>query len=140
MKNLVFIWALFCAVQLTGQGVVGTWKTIDDDSGEAKSYIQLSIDANGVLSGTVTKLLQKSEETVCDKCSGDLYNKKVVGMAVLRGLKLKDGYYQGGTILDPTNGKTYKCKLWVKDGDANMLEVRGMLGPFYRTQFWVRVP
>jgi uncharacterized protein (DUF2147 family) len=44
--------------------------------------------------------------------------------------------YADGEILDPNNGKIYRCKLWLEGKD---LKLRGYLGPFYRTQTWVRV-
>jgi uncharacterized protein (DUF2147 family) len=119
--------------------VAGVWKTIDDETGEAKSHVEISISSDGLLSGKIVKLLQKPETTLCDKCSGDLNNKPVMQMVILKDMKLKDGYYQGGTILDPNNGKSYKCKLWLKSGETNTLEVRGSIGPFYRTQQWYRV-
>jgi uncharacterized protein (DUF2147 family) len=141
MKRLLFaaFLALFTMCMATAQSVVGTWKTIDDETNSAKSHIELTLSADGVLTGKVIKLLAKPETTVCDKCTGALKDKLVIGMDVLQNMKEKDGYYQGGTILDPTNGKTYKCKLWLKSGDGNTLEVRGSLGPFYRTQKWYRI-
>ena len=44
--------------------------------------------------------------------------------------------YAGGTIMDPDNGKTYKCKMWVK---GDVLTSRGYIGFLYRTQQWFRV-
>jgi uncharacterized protein (DUF2147 family) len=130
---------LFSIGFISAQAEAGVWKSMDDETNTAKSHIEITISPDGILTGKIIKLLQKPETTLCDKCSGALYNKPIVGMYVLQGMKLKDGYYQGGTILDPNNGKTYKCKLWVKAGDDNTLEVRGSIGPFYRTQKWYRV-
>ena len=61
-------------------------------------------------------------------------------MTILEGVK-RDGaqnHWEGGTILDPNNGKVYKVRLTPKDG-GKTLEVRGFIGPFYRNQTWVRV-
>jgi uncharacterized protein (DUF2147 family) len=125
-------------VLLHGQ-VTGTWKTIDDETGEAKSHVEINISSDGVLSGKIVKLLLNPETTLCDRCPGDLKNKPVMQMVILKDMRLKDGYYQGGTILDPNNGKSYKCKLWLKANEPNVLELRGSIGPFYRTQQWYRV-
>ena len=48
--------------------------------------------------------------------------------------------WDGGTILDPNNGKVYKVRLTPTDG-GRQLEVRGYMGlPLLgRTQTWVRV-
>ena len=49
------------------------------------------------------------------------------------------GEYDGGEILDPDNGNTYRCRMRVL-GDK--LDVRGYLGIslFGRSQTWVREP
>ena len=62
------------------------------------------------------------------------------GMAIVEGGKKNadETYWDGGTILDPNNGKTYKVRLTPKDG-GKTLEVRGYIGPFYRNQTWQRV-
>lgn len=45
----------------------------------------------------------------------------------------------GGEIIDPDNGKVYKCKMAVKD-NGKKLEVRGYIGvPLLgRSQTWLR--
>ena len=43
-----------------------------------------------------------------------------------------------GTILDPNNGKVYDVRMVPIEG-GKRLQVRGYIGPFYRTQFWDRV-
>jgi len=48
--------------------------------------------------------------------------------------------WDGGEILDPNNGKTYKVRLTPADG-GKKLDVRGYIGAplFGRTQTWIRV-
>ena len=62
-------------------------------------------------------------------------------MEIIRGGKASSDspWYEGGQILDPDNGKTYRLKLRVSD-DGKSLLVRGFIGPFYRTQVWQRAP
>lgn len=139
LKNTFLLIGLLFANWAFAQNVTGVWKTIDDETGRAKSHVELKVGSDGVLIGTIVKLLEKPETTVCEKCSGDLKGKRVISMAIVQNMRQKDGYYQGGTILDPNNGKSYKCKLWLAAGDPNTLEVRGSIGPFYRTQKWYRV-
>lgn len=137
---------MFCAVfMLTAfmaqsQTVIGTWKTIDDETGEAKSHVQL-YEENGKVYGRVTELLRKNTDPnrICDKCTDDRKNQKVKGMQIVRDMQLKSGMYQSGTILDPEKGKVYGCKFWLESGNGNVLVVRGSIGPFYRTQKWYRV-
>jgi uncharacterized protein (DUF2147 family) len=45
-----------------------------------------------------------------------------------------DDEFAGGTIIDPNNGKIYRCKVWL---EGNNLKLRGYLGPFFRTQTWL---
>lgn len=139
MKNILFLSvALFLSSSLHGQSITGTWKTIDDETNEAKSYIDLFM-GDGKLYGKVSKLLKSAPDKRCDKCPGERKDQPILGMIVLVNMKEKEGYWQSGDILDPEKGKWYSCKMWIKDGDPNTLVVRGYIGPFYRTQYWYRV-
>ena len=70
----------------------------------------------------------------CVDCKGKLKNQPIVGMHIVDGATLSDNAYQG-SIVDPKNGKEYRAKLWLENG---VLNVRGYLGPFFRTQVWKR--
>ena len=127
-----------CFAQMTP---VGTWQTLDDKTKEAKSEVQIT-EASGVLNGKITKLLRKEakQDLVCDECTDDRKGKPVLGMEILRGVKKVDGkdVWEDGKVLDPENGKTYAAKLTPIEG-GKKLEMRGSIGPFGRTQTWVRV-
>ena len=119
--------------------IIGTWQTIDDESGQPKSVVEV-FEKNGTLSGQVVEIhLQPWEgnDPVCIKCPDDLKNEKVVGMAILSDFHKNDnGKWAGGKIMDPSNGQTYNSTVWLED--ENTLKVRGFLGPFFRTQEWKR--
>lgn len=144
MKTLLSL-LLLPVVAMTGlraDDIAGTWMTIDDETGRARSYITIRVD-DGVASGKIDKIIaiKPGEKTdpLCTECKGDEYNKPVVGMTILRGLR-RDGHeWLGGTILDPNNGKTYKCKVKAENG-GQVLRVRGYVGfsLLGRTQFWRR--
>ena len=124
-----------------GPSPVGTWKTIDDKTGKVKSVVQIA-EANGELQGKVEKVFSppaESENPVCDKCAGERKDKPVIGMTIMWGLKQDGDEYTGGQILDPAEGKIYKCKIKVEDG-GHKLHVRGFIGfaLIGRTQTWVR--
>ena len=139
MKKILFICcAILCSMTLPAQNLVGTWKTIDDETKEAKSYVQL-YEENGQLKGKVIKLLKSDPNRICTECPGERKGKPILNMVVVENMQLKDGYYQGGSILDPEKGKWYTCKMWLKDGDPNALVVRGYISFLYRTQYWYRV-
>jgi len=123
-----------------GSNVVGKWKTIDDSSGEPRSIVEV-FERGGKVYGKITKLYRKAGEDpdpVCDECDQEdpRYLKKIIGMEIIAGLTRDDNEYGDGDILDPENGKVYRCKIWVED---KQLKVRGYLGPFYRTQSWRKV-
>jgi len=118
----------------------GLWRTVDDETQQAKSHVRL-VEAGGVLVGRIEKLLDPaSHDAKCDKCSDARKGQPVLGMTIVEGAKknVAEPYWDGGTILDPNNGKTYKLRLTPKDG-GKLLEVRGFLGPFYRNQTWIRI-
>lgn len=116
--------------------VEGYWQTIDDHSGKAKSIVRI-YEEDGQFMGQIVDLLLKPDDSVCKECKGDLLNQPIVGMTILQGLEKKGDEYSGGEILDPENGKTYRCKVWL-DGDN--LKVRGYIGFLFRTQTWYKVP
>ena len=139
MKKLFLLLTAITLTQVLGaQTILGTWKTIDDATKEAKSYVQL-YEQNGKVFGKITKLLVSSPDRKCDQCPGARKDQPILNMVILENLTMKDGFYQDGQILDPEKGKWYTCKVWLKEGDPNALQLRGYLGFFYRTQTWYRV-
>ena len=140
MKKLLISTALFaCSLAALAQMTpVGLWRNVDDKTGETKGEIRIS-DKGGVLSGVVERVLVDDPETTCVKCTDDRKDKPKVGLEIIRGAKKADAdnTWVDGNILDPENGKVYKLKLEPLDG-GKKLQVRGYIGPFYRTQVWVR--
>lgn len=120
---------------------VGLWKTIDDETKAAKSYVRVT-ESGGVLSGKIEKLLDPSkQDSKCDKCTDARKDQPVLGMTIFSGPKQSGDdktVWEGGEILDPNNGKTYKMRVRVLDG-GKKLEVRGYIAFFYRNQEWQRV-
>lgn len=125
--------------QATPATPVGLWKTIDDETKQERSYVRISESA-GVLSGKVEKILDPSKQDGrCEKCTDARKGQLVLGMTIVEGVKKNadEPYWDGGTILDPNNGKTYKVRMTPRDG-GKALEVRGFIGPFFRNQTWLR--
>ena len=126
---LVSVW---CGAQ---PAIVGKWVTVDDDTDEAKAVIEIFED-KGAYYGKIVKLfLADNPDPVCDKCppEDDRYLQKIIGMEIIKNLKKEGEEYIDGNILDPEDGKVYRCKLWF---EGARLVVRGYWGPFYRTQTW----
>lgn len=121
---------------------IGTWKTIDDDTHEAKALVEIS-EHDGVLSGRITQLFRKpgeDQDPRCEPCQGERHTQRVLGMTILWNMHRDGEAWDGGEILDPEEGKVYRCTLHAVDGGAK-LEVRGYIGISLlgRTQVWERV-
>jgi len=117
--------------------VTGKWKSFDDETLEVKSVVEI-FEKGGKYYGRIVKLFQKPSEDpdpVCAECDAEdpRFNKKIIGMEILKDMKKSGAEYSEGTILDPQNGKVYRCKIWIENKD---LKLRGYLGPFFRTQTW----
>lgn len=142
MKNANILLILTSALlwPLPGQtqaDIFGKWKSIDDKSGEAKSIIEIYNQQDKAF-GKITQLLQPDPDDpdpLCDKCKDYRKDKRIIGMNIITDM-VKDGKeWIDGEILDPENGKVYRCKLWIED---NTLKVRGYVGFIYRTQTWYK--
>ena len=135
---------LFAALAHAQTTPAGLWKTIDDETKKEKSLIRIT-EAGGVFSGKLEKLLDPATpaDAVCEKCSDERKGKPLLGMTLVKGVRQSDGdkaLWDGGEILDPNNGKTYKVRMTPAEG-GKTLAVRGYIGAplLGRTQTWYRV-
>ena len=121
---------------------MGTWRSFDDKTGEAKSQIVI-VERDGMLSVRIERLLRPGADPAarCTECSDERKDQPLVGLEIIRGARASaDGtVWEGGKILDPENGKSYTLRLTPAD-EGRKLDVRGSIGPFGRTQTWQRVP
>lgn len=138
MKAIYTILLLALSLSVSAQSVLGKWKTIDDETGKPKSVVEIYKNGN-TYEGKIIKLFTKegaNPDPICDKCDKDdpRYNKKVLGMVIIKDMEMDDGELEDGTILDPKKGEVYDCKIWV--GEDGKLNVRGYVMFIYRTQTW----
>ena len=126
------------AVPATAETIVGRWNTVDDKTGKVRSEVNI-YEQGGKVFGKIVALADPTDTDgkprVCEKCAGADKDQPVVGLVIIRDLAPSGERYKGGTIMDPEDGKVYRAELWVEGG---ALKVRGYLGPFYRTQTWVK--
>lgn len=123
------------------QSCVGKWITVDDETGKKKSIVEF-YKKDEKLYGKITYMYPQSGQdpnAKCTKCAGDRKNQPVLGMQIVRGMKWNGSEWDEGTILDPENGKIYSAKIWLDPENKDRLNMRGYLGPIYRTQRWIRV-
>ena len=135
--------ALACAASpVLAQGnaatPVGLWKTIDDDTKQAKALIRVT-ERDGLITGRIEKILTDKADAKCELCTDERKDKPVQGMTIVTGMKRDGEHWSGGQILDPNNGKVYRSQMKLVDGGRRM-EVRGYIGTplLGRTQTWHR--
>lgn len=137
-----FTTTIFASSQPTNSPV-GYWKTVDDVTGKPKSIVHIWKADNEALMGKVIKLFPSkrvAQNKFCTACDGEQRNKPIVGMVILSGLKANQAQWNKGHILDPENGRTYKCSVRVAD-NGKQLNVHGYVGiPLLgRSQTWQRI-
>lgn len=138
-KTMAIIAFLFLVGEISAQqSFTGTWKTIDDGTNQPSGHVEIYKNGNAYF-GKVVKMIKDPSDTKCSKCTGSRHNQPILGMVMLENMLLDDDELKDGKILDPGNGKWYTCKMWLKEGNPNVMVVRGYLFGFYRTQYWYRV-
>jgi uncharacterized protein (DUF2147 family) len=156
MKRTVLILAFFLVSAATpvfsgdGDAVLGVWAT-DPDGGGGQAHVEIFAEGDR-FAGKIVWLEQplytaededdEEGEPKVDKNNPDpaLQSRPIVGLRMLEGFRYDGkGMWHKGTIYDPDNGKTYKCK--VRFGDDGILKVRGFIGfsMMGRTSEWTRV-
>ena len=145
MKRIGFV--LFLSLLIAqafaedAQKIAGVWW-----NAEKTSKIEVK-EENGKFIGTVIYI--KPEKYVNGEPEKDLKNPDVklrsrsrLGLQILSGLKFNesDKQWQGGSIYDPENGKTYDCYAWFEK-DQNVLTLKGYVAGIKwlgRSTTWVR--
>ena len=138
-KNEFLLIFIFLVQFSFSQNVIGKWKTIDDETGKEKSIVEV-FERNGKIYGKVLEILEpENKNKKCDQCEGDDKSKPIQGLLIIKGLTKEDNEFTNGKILDPKNGKLYKCSISLEGKDK--LKVRGYVGfsLIGRTQYWYRV-
>ena len=138
MKSVFLLVTLMFFTFGSAQSVFGKWKTVDDETGEEKSIIEI-FEKNGKVFGKVIEILTNNPDAVCSKCEGTEKNQPILGLHLIKEMTKDGKYYKNGTIFDPNKGKKYKCRLYVDPEKPNQLQVRGYIGFLYKSQYWIRV-
>jgi uncharacterized protein (DUF2147 family) len=140
MFKYCILLSLVClSTTMNAQSILGKWKTIDDATGEAKSIVEVFSKSGKIYAKVVEILDPTKKNNLCNSCSGEDRNKPILGLTIIKGLTKDGAEYNSGEILDPKNGKLYKCTLSLESKDK--LKVRGYIGfsLLGRTQYWFRV-
>lgn len=153
MKRLfAIIAAFFVATFCFADPAEGYWISIDEKTNKPTAGWQISVSEN-TLSGVILSLAGKPRDQKADGAKGVSYNDftvkgdlgdvQVVGTTWIYNLTKKaEGSWENGFIVDPNDGKRYKCKITFHKADGSKykvdtLEMRGEIGMgIGRSQFW----
>ena len=130
--------------------VEGFWLSVDEKTGKVTAgwYIYLE---GGKMFGKVMSTADHPKSVLAEKCkesypgfplAGKVNQMTVAGTPWIFGLSRdKPGEWSGGHVINPEDGGMYRCKLTYRRADgkkfkSDVLEMRGELGPFGRSQFW----
>ena len=120
---------------------MGLWQTIDDKTGQPKALVQIVQDGDGTLTGKILTGLGSNDDPNrrCTACTDSRKDQLMKGMTIINGMKADGDTWDGGQILDPENGKLYKCKMHLDDSGQKLV-VRGYIGVSLlgRSQTWIR--
>lgn len=119
----------------------GLWTTVDDYTGAPRAQVRIYRQGEAYFGQVVANLVPEEADSRCTGCKDERKDQPVVGMVILRDLKVEaDGAgFGGGDILDPESGSVYRCVLHL-EGEGKRLNVRGYVGLslFGRSQTWLR--
>lgn len=138
-----------CGAILSGQlyatdDITGLWQQIDDTTGTAKSWIQISKDKNGNYSGKIVKITARTGSITrvkCNNCPAPYTDQPILGLKLLTNLQAKaDSFYDHGRIIDPMTGRTYDAQIELQNSGQS-LRLRAYIGfkVLGRSQTWIRI-
>ena len=139
MRNfLILIFSLFFTISGFSQTIFGNWNSYDEKTNKIESVIEVYEKDSKAFAKIISISDSNRSAATCVECSGKRKNAAILGMNILTGLTKDGNEWSGGKILDPKNGKEYKCYLQLLDN--NTLKLRGYIGisMFGRTAIWKR--
>ncbi len=134
-----------------GDALLGLWAT-DPEGGGGEAHVEITKE-DGKYLGRIVWLAEPlyppgdpkgtpgEPKTDLNNPDPDSQMNPVIGLVIVKDFVYKgNGQWYKGTIYDPDNGKTYKCKIKYGDSDK-VLKVRGFIGVSLlgRTTLWTRV-
>ncbi len=137
-KLLILILSIFFTTTGFSQTIFGAWNSFDEETNKIESVIEIYEKDTKAFAKIISIKDANKSSARCVECDGKRKNEPILGMNILTGLKKDGDEWSGGKILDPKNGKEYKCYLQLLDD--NTLKLRGYIGisMFGRTAIWKR--
>lgn len=133
--------------------VEGYWISIDEKTNKATASWHIWVQ-NDLLVGEIVKIPNTEDSykatDIAGKSYKDFYNGEDIGNLQVIGTKWiwdckksGEGKWKSGNIIDPSNGSKYTCSITFHAADGkkytvDTLEMRGSIGPFGRSQYWLK--
>lgn len=138
MKKSLFILFISIVSYTNSQSIFGKWHSFNEETNAVESVIEVYEKEGKAYAKIIEIKNPDRKNAVCDKCKGSKKDKPILGMQILSGLKKDKDEWSGGKILDPKNGKEYKC--YIKLESPDKLKIRGYIGfsLLGRTAYWQR--
>jgi len=123
---------------INAQTIFGKWHSKNESTGKVDSVIEVYEKGGKAFAKIIEIKNPDRKNAVCDLCEGENKNKPIMGLNILTGLEKDGDEWSGGKILDPRNGKIYKCYIQL-EGDKK-LKIRGYIGfaLIGKTAYWTR--
>lgn len=154
MKKIMTVLAsliLFGTLCFAADPAEGYWVSVDEKTNEETAGWKIWQEG-GKLYGKILSLAGKPQDEMTTGGKGKSYDNfmngvdvgtlRTVGTTWIWDLSNKEnGKWANGYIIDPGDGKRYKCRITFHKADGkkyktDTLEMRGEVGPFGRSQFW----
>lgn len=118
---------------------VGLWRTFDDKTGRPDGLLRIYERDGNFFARIEQSSTPHDNARLCTACTDERKNEPIIGLVIMRNMKLADGQYEGGDILDPRSGSVYRCKFRLNE-DGSRVVMRGFIGIslFGRSQTWKR--
>lgn len=154
MKKSLLALVLLTSVALVFAGIfqskpddiVGFYLTYDDETGDEKSQVQIFKGTDGKYYGNIVWLKEplKNGKPKVDDQNPDpkMHTRPIIGLQILKGFSFDkdENEWSGGTIYNPTGGKTYNS--YMKFDGPKTLKLRGYIGAAWmglgKTANWTR--
>ena len=137
-KILISFTFLIITTSINAQNIFGKWHSTNENTGEVDSVIEVYKKDGKAFAKVVDIKDAARKDAVCEKCEDENKNRPILGLNILTGLEKDGEEWSGGNILDPRNGKIYKC--YIKLIKPKKLKMRGYIGLalFGKTAYWER--
>ncbi len=136
---LIILGLLFSASFAFSQAdkIVGIWVPA-----KGTSQVRIFKATNGKYYGKVEWLETEKDKLDVNNPDPGQRNKKIWGLMILKDFSYnaEKNRWEGGTVHDPDNGKTYDCYMWFNGDDSKMTLKGYVLGMKFvgRAEDWTR--